>query len=152
MKIIVDTREQLPLDFQHHYITEVIRRKCEVGDYGCQLEDGHETPIYFERKSVSDLFGTLSSGYKRFKKEIIRAKENKILLIIIIEGNLSKILKGFENSDRCGDSICQQLFTILIRYKIPFICCKDREEMTRYITEFYLAYGREYIDRKKNIE
>jgi ERCC4-type nuclease len=152
MKIIVDTREQLPLDFQHHYITEVIRRKLEVGDYGCQLEDGHETPIYFERKSVSDLFGTLSSGYKRFKKEILRAKENKLLLIIIIECSLTRIIKGIDESQRTGDEVVQQLFTIMCRYQVPFICCKDRFEMSRYITEFYLAYGREYIDRKKHCQ
>jgi ERCC4-type nuclease len=147
MKIIVDTREQLPLEFHHHYITEVIRRKCEVGDYGCQYENGEIPPIYFERKSISDLFGTLSTGYKRFKKEIIKAKENKLILVIIIEGSLTKIIKGVDESQRSGDEVCQQLFTIMCRYQVPFICCKDRQEMTRWITEFYLAYGRENIDR-----
>jgi ERCC4-type nuclease len=94
MKIIVDTREQLPLEFQHHYITEVINTKLEVGDYGCQLENGYRIPICFERKSISDLFGTLSAGYKRFKKEILRAKEAKVVLVIIIEGTLLKSSKG----------------------------------------------------------
>jgi ERCC4-type nuclease len=149
LKIIIDTREQLPLDFEHPYITEVIRRKCEVGDYCCEYEDKTIPPIYFERKSVADLFGTLSTGYKRFKKEIQRAKENKITLIIIIEGTLSKVIKGIEESQRSGDEVCQQLFTLLLRYRLPFICCKDREEMSRWITEFYLAYGREYLEGKK---
>jgi ERCC4-type nuclease len=121
----------------------------EVGDYGCILKDEYEIPVYFERKSISDLFSTLSSGYTRFKKEIIRAKENKLLLVIIIEGSLSKIIKGIDECQRSGDEICQQLFTLLIRYQIPFVCCKDREEMARWITEFYLAYGREYINSKK---
>lgn len=152
MKIIIDTREQRPLEFTHAYISQTIKRKCEVGDYGCQLEDGYEIPIYFERKSIGDLFGTLSAGYKRFKKEILHAKGSNLLLVLIIEGTLSKVSKGIESSQRCGDEVVQQLFTLLIRYKLPFICCKDREEMTRYITEFYLAYGREYIDRKKKIE
>jgi ERCC4-type nuclease len=148
MKIIVDTREQLPLEFTHLYITEILRRKCEVGDYGCLFEDGAIVPVYFERKSVPDLFSTLSQGYTRFKKEILRAKENKLLLIIIIEGTLTRVIKGVDESQRSGDEVCQQLFTLLIRYRLPFICCKDREEMSRYITEFYLAYGREYVNRK----
>jgi len=150
MKIIVDTREQIPLEFNHCYISEVIHRKLEVGDYGCQYENEEIPPIFFERKSCSDLFGTLSAGYKRFKKEILRAKENKAILVIIIEGTLTKILKGIDESQRSGDEVTQQLFTLLIRYKLPFIFCKDREEMARWITEFYLAYGREYIDKKKD--
>jgi len=147
--IIADTREQKVLEFSHPFISEIKRQKLNCGDYCAQYTDGHQPSICFERKSVEDLFGTLSSGYKRFKKEIIRAKENKIILVIIIEGTLSKIIKGIDNSQRCGDEVAQQLFTLLVRYQIPFVCCKDREEMTRYITEFYLAYGREHIKSKE---
>ncbi len=148
MKIIVDTREQKPLKFNHPYITEIISRKCEVGDYGCSYKNGHEAPIYFERKSVSDLFSTLSTGYKRFKKEIIRAKESKVILAVIVEGTLSKVLKGIDECERSGAEIVQQTFTLLVRYHLPFIYCKDRDEMSRFIQEFYLAYGREYINQK----
>jgi ERCC4-type nuclease len=149
MKIIVDTREQLPLEFNHHYISEVIRKKLECGDYGCEYEDKSICPVYFERKSINDLFSTLSTGYKRFKKEILRAKTQHIVLLIIIEGTMSRILQGIDESQRSGNELLQQLFTLMLRYKIPFICCKNREEMTRWITEFYLAYGREYINNKK---
>jgi ERCC4-type nuclease len=148
LKIIIDTREQRPLEFEHPYITEVIRQKLIVGDYCAEYTDGHKPSIIFERKSLEDLFGTLSQGYKRFKKEIIKAKENKILLIIIIETSLTRISKGINESQRSGEEITQQLFTLLIRYRLPFVCCKDRVEMTRYIIEFYLAYGREYINNK----
>jgi ERCC4-type nuclease len=108
--------------------------------------------VCFERKSIQDLFGTLSAGYKRFKKEIIRAKEAKILLVIIIEGSLSKIIKGVDECQRSGEDVCQQLFTLLVRYQLPFICCKDREEMSRWIVEFYLAYGRERIANKETLK
>ena len=149
MKIIVDTREQLPLEFTHHYITEVQRAKLSVGDYSCVFNDGLSPPIRFERKSVADLFGTLGQGYKRFKREINRSIQEKILLIIIIEGTLTKLLQGCERSQRLPDEVCQQLFTIMVRYRVPFILCKDRVEMVRWITEFYLAYGREYTANKK---
>ncbi len=138
----------MPLEFEHNYITEIIRKKVECGDYGCLYENGEISPVYFERKSISDLFSTLSANYKRFKKEILRAKENKVILFILIEGTLSKILKGVGTSQRSGDEIVQQLFTLLLRYKLPFVCCKDREEMQRWIIEFYFAYGREFIDKQ----
>lgn len=115
-----------------------------------KFTDGFIPPISIERKSLSDLVGTLSKGYKRFKKEIIRAKENNIQLIILIECSMTKILKGIEESYRSGDEILQQLFTISVRHKIPFHCCNNREESARWITEKFLALGREWVLIKKD--
>lgn len=139
----------MEISFSHPYITEIIHKKLNVGDYGCIFEDGYEPPIYFEKKSLTDLWGTLGKQYSRFKKEILRAKEAKVLLIIIIEGTLTKVLKGIERSQRSGDEVCQQLFTLLIRHRVPFVCCSTREEMARWIEEFYLAVGREHLLNKK---
>ena len=145
MKIVIDTREQLPLEFNHPFITEVECAKLEVGDYSCVFNDGYSPPFRFERKGISDLFGTLSKGYERFKKEINRSIEEKVILIIIIEGSLSKVLQGYDRSKRSGDEIVQQLFTLMLRHRVPHIFCRDRIEMQRFITEFYLACGREHV-------
>ena len=150
MKILVDTREQNPLEFSHSIITEVRMVKLNVGDYGVMFEDGHTPSVFFERKSLPDLFGTMGKGYVRFKREIIRVQETKSTLIIIIEGSLTKVLKGVSYSRMEGISIVRKLFTIWIRYGIGFVCCKDRDEMSRYITEFYYSMGKEYIRRAKN--
>lgn len=145
MKIIIDSREQSKLKFKHTQITEVIIQKLDVGDYGCRFENGHEPLIYFERKNIADLFGTLSKDYDRFKREIIRAHEAKITMFIIVEGTLTDVLKGHKYSKRKGISIVTQLFTIMVRYGVKTIYCKDRTEMAKYITEFYLCCGREYL-------
>ncbi len=121
-----------------------------MGDYMVEFSDGFIPPISIERKSLGDLFGTLSKGYKRFRKEILRAKENNIQLIILIECSMTKVLKGIEESYRSGDEILQQLFTIAVRHKIPFHCCNNREESSRWITEKFLALGREYVLIKKD--
>ena len=123
--------------------------KLDVGDYGCQFADGYIPPVYFERKGLSDLFGTLGKGYKRFKKEILRAKENKFTMIIIIEGTLSKVLSGYERSTIGGISIIRQLFTLWIKYGIHPVFCKDKFEMSNYIAEFYCAIGRKYLEKDK---
>jgi ERCC4-type nuclease len=148
MKIIIDTREQKPLEFNHKYITEIISKKLDVGDYACEYTDGFIPPIYFERKSLEDLVGSLSKGYKRFRKEIIRAKENNVLLVILIEASITKVLKGIEHSQRSGEEILQQLFTITVRHRVPFFCFNNREEMSRFITEAYLAIGRDRMIKK----
>lgn len=148
MIILQDSREQKPLQFEHPYITGVEVIKLNVGDYSVKYTDGYIPPIYFERKSLEDLIGSLSKGYKRFRKEIIRAKESNILLVILIEASITKVLKGIEHSQRSGDEILQQLFTITVRHKVPFFCFNNREEMSRFITEAYLAIGRDRLIKK----
>ena len=142
MIILQDTREQLPLDFKHEFITGRKIMKLEVGDYCCLYKDGSVPNIIFERKSIGDLFGTLGGGYERFKREIIRAKELNIKLILIIEGSLSKVLKGYDRSQLSGISIIKKLFTLWVRYDLLPVFAKDRDECSRFIIEYYLAIGR----------
>lgn len=146
MRIIIDTREQKSLVFNHKQIKSVERFCLSVGDYAC-IVDGCQLPIHFERKSIPDLYGTLSAGYERFKKEIFRAKSENIQLIIIIEGTLTKVLKGARYSMRTPESLVYQLFTISTRYNIPIVFCKDPEEVAEYITQFFISHKNEYLDK-----
>jgi len=142
MVILQDTREQSPLKFEHEYITGIKVKKLEVGDYGCQFENGHIPPIFFERKSIGDLFSTMGKGHKRFKKELSRAVDNKLAIILLIEGTLTKVYKGTKWSTIEGSTIVKKMFTMLHKYGLYFWCCKNREEMSKYIIDFYLAIGR----------
>jgi len=142
LKIRIDTREQKPLEFSHPYITEIERLTCPVGDYMATYADGYTPPIAFERKSISDLFGTLTHGHDRFKREIARAKEFDIKLILIIEGSLSKVLKGVDESQVNGLTIVRQLMTMWIKHGLTPVFCKDREEMSTFITEYFCSIGR----------
>lgn len=144
LTIIQDTREQAPLVFTHNYIKEVIIKKLDVGDYGAFFPNGELIPVIFERKSINDAYGTLSAGYLRFKEEMERAKAGNIKLIIIIEGALSKVLKGTKYSLRTPESIVFQLFTIWMRHGVQPIFCKDADECAEFITQFFIAYDKEY--------
>lgn len=147
MKIIIDTREQKPLVFNHKSITAVEVKGLSVGDYGAMSSE-YQHPIVFERKSINDLYGTLSQGYDRFRKEIERAKEQNTKIIIIVEGSLNRILMGTTFSKRTPESIVYQLFTLRVRYDVETVFCSNREEMAEYITQFYIAHHKEYLDKK----
>lgn len=149
IKIIIDTREQLPLKFKDKHITEVIKRKLDVGDYGCVFENGHEVNIYFDRKSIGDLYGTMGKGYARFKKSMLRSKESGSTLFIIVEDSMSRVGEGFSRSSIQGISMLYKLFTIWVKYGVQTIYCKDRKEMSDYITNFYIACGKEYVRKQK---
>jgi len=149
MKLLIDSREQLPLEFNHPYITSVKVIKLDVGDYGVEFEDGYRPGVFFERKSIADLFGTLTKGYTRFKKEIIRAQDAGVEVIIAIEGNISKVDKGYKYSRVAGEQINRQLMTLWLKHGVGVIWLKDREEMSYFITRFYLSMGREYVRRSR---
>src|SRR6056297_1450733 len=100
-KIIQDTREQLPLDFNKSRTFEVEVKKLDEGDYGLEV-DGILQPVVVERKGMSDLFSTLTRDHARFKREITRCIEKNILMYVIVEGSYTCVytrnFKGFYRS------------------------------------------------------
>ena len=149
MIIIQDSREKLGLTFNHPWITAVRIEKLDVGDYGAEFIDGHKPSVYFERKSIGDLYGTLSSGYLRFKNCIKRAQDSGKTLFIIVEGTLTKVSNGYDRSQISGTSMLYKLFTIWVRHGVQTIFTKDRREMAEYITQMYIACGKQYVKNKK---
>lgn len=155
--MLTDTREQKGLDFNHPDIAFTVKQKLCVGDYCIKFNDDYIPPVVFERKSIGDLFGTLTGDYDRFKKEVIRAKESGITLILIIEGSLTRVLKGYKHinprnpSERIhidGYRIVRTLLSLYVRYGVFPVFCKDREEMQIYIVEYYLAVWRRRVGLK----
>jgi ERCC4-type nuclease len=151
IKILVDSREQTALEFNYDIVSEVRIEKLPVGDYQVEYEDNFRPPIIFERKSLSDLYGTLGKGHKRFKNEIALSKQLGIQLILIVEKPLSTVLKGYEKSDLSGDNIVKKMFTLMIKYNLFLVFCKDREECAEYIYNFFSAIGRLKMKQSKQI-
>jgi ERCC4-type nuclease len=131
MDIIVDTREQLPLQFGKH---NTIRFKLFVGDYSTvKLRE----LFCIERKSLEDLYGTIIQGHVRFRNEIIRAHTNNIELVIVVEGTKkdfqAKNFSGGKKRKTTGETLIKIVNTIESKYKVPIVWCKNREESAKYI-------------------
>ena len=150
MIILQDTREQQPLKFKtDNVLTEVMIETLSVGDYSVRYTNGLSCPVVFERKSLTDLYGTMTGGYPRFKREIQRAKDNKLELVLIIEGTLTEVQAGVKYSRWDGSSMIKKLFTLLVRYGLYPVFCQDRKEMASFIKGFYEAWGRNLTTKAK---
>lgn len=114
-----------------------------------EFEDGHIPPFTFDRKSIPDLFGTMGAGYKRFKRCIGRAQDNNVQLIVIVEGTLSEVLSGFDRSAIGGTTMAYKMFTLWAKYGVIPVFTSRREEMAEYITHFFIAIGKQYVERKR---
>lgn len=111
------------------------------GDYGA-IVHGKVVPIIFERKGFSDLWGTMTSGYDRFKVEMERAKSDNVELILIIEGTYSDVWNGFERSQYDGASMLKKLATLYTKYGLNYIFCESRRVMARRICDTFSAIER----------
>ena len=152
MKIIVDTREQKPLPFKvAGIITEIKREALSVGDYMVEFEDGYRPKTTIERKSKADLYGTLSKGYTRFKKELQRADNQEVHIIILVESSLAKVAEGFVRSKRHPESLVQQIFTMEVNYGRRFVFVPSRVSAVYWVTHYFMALGRKHKDECKKL-
>jgi hypothetical protein len=87
IEVVVDTREQKPLDFVNPRVM-----KLDFGDY--TTTGDNYTKTFVDRKSESDFKSTMSTGFDRFKRELERAKDFNSYLYIITESSIEKIKRN----------------------------------------------------------
>ena len=87
LRILIDTREQMPLKFKNS-----TSMKLDFGDYAVSGE--HYDYTYVDRKSESDFKSTMTSGFDRFKREMDRAKSFDSYLYIVIESTMQDVIEN----------------------------------------------------------
>jgi len=126
--IIVDTREQKPL--WDPLTMEVLSKKLDEGDYTTEQLLGK---FHVERKSPSDLYGSIIQNHDRFRKELERAQAKGVKLSIFVECPYETFVrKRFPGGWRLQTptaTLRKILTTIAERYGIDFVWCTDRDEM-----------------------
>ena len=151
LKLIIDSREQKMLEFKNGIFGEFEVRKLVVADYGAEL-DGIELPLVFERKGKGDLYGTMTQGYERFRKQIGKAKELGIKMVLLIEGSMREIASGYEHSQFEGDSMLKKLAMLYVRYDLEYHFFNDRYEMARHIEETFDAIRRNWVKKGLSVK
>lgn len=96
--IAIDTREQRPFTFRDiktHRGIAISRIAMSEGDYGI-VTLGDVPPrdlAIVERKSLSDLYGSVTQGRKRFEQEFIRIRDVGYgYAAVVIESDIAAIL------------------------------------------------------------
>lgn len=156
LNIVVDTRETKPFKFQNH---NIIERKLDFGDYAI---DGFENEIAIERKSLSDLIGSFSSGFSRVDREFARAKEKNAYLIVVCEESLNTAMNfNFipyikRYTKLRPEVIFHNIRELIQKYNFQFVFCDGVKKATEITEKIFLYDGdiRELdiqyaIDRKK---
>jgi len=144
-KIVIDTREQFPLQFNE----PVERRKLDVGDY-CLDNPALANDCFIERKSIADFHGTLGTGNDRFQREIMRAQDGGAYLVILVEGSMQATEARLYHGKTTGDFIFRRMRDLSQKYKsIQFLFVTNREESSR-VTRILL--GSDGAPRKYDLQ
>ena len=133
--IVTDTREQKPL------WTDTKQHKLDFGDYSLI---NHEPYFAIERKSLPDLLQTLTSGHKRFKEELLRAKSARYFAIVVDGTYMQMRNKEYPNAFRSkwtkGKTIVDIANTLRIKYGVQIIFTTGRVESKRVIKDLMASY------------
>ena len=94
LNIIIDSREQRPWSWAKNDAATSVR-SLVAGDYAlasdCEEVKGKQmlaVRFAIERKSLDDFLGTISTGWDRFQRELIRM-ESFPARVVIVEGDFS---------------------------------------------------------------
>lgn len=130
MIIIIDTREQKPLEFEGY---ETIRAKLDEGDYNIEKLIPY---LVIERKSLSDFYNSITNDHERFKKEILRSKEKDKMFFIFLEGTLEYFysMKWSDRKLKIKPEILKKIVeTMENKYHLSIVECKNRKQMSKLI-------------------
>ena len=149
MKLLVDTREQAPLEFPQTVGVEVVPTALPIGDYSASYGERLD-PTVIERKSISDLFTSFTSGYEAERAKILKAIVLNLSYVLAIETTASEVLKGHSywksgevhESKKTGLAMIRQLMMLQAKYGIAVWFCTTRKEMAWRILEYFLAKER----------
>lgn len=112
--VLVDTREKDPWEFKGREV-RVMPAALAQGDYtlrGAQGAGG----VIIERKSVEDLFLTMTRGAERFQRELERIKKvGYAFSCVVVEGSLERAALGSRYSWAQPERVVERCFSMCVR-------------------------------------
>lgn len=120
--IIIDTREQRPLDFLH---LPSERGTLQSGDYSVA---GLEAEFAVERKSVADLCQSVTRGRERFERELHRLRGFDFARLLIV-GEPYEVARVSMNAK----AVFSSLTAFETRWRVPVVWEPDPEIAARLV-------------------
>lgn len=134
LRIVVDTREQLPFPLTGF---ETVRGKLNAGDYSLE---GYTDKVAIERKSKADAWGCVGGNRERFEA-CLRRLAALDRAAIVIECTLGEFairppyVKRITPSSAVGSFISWSA-----RHGLPVFWCDNRKYAERVAVRFLAAY------------
>ena len=143
LTVIVDTREQLPLELS----MRTIRRTLPTGDYSIL---GFEEYVVVERKSLPDLIGCMTTGRHRFERELQRMRSYEARAVVV-EASWGQLRRGEYRSRIGPDVATHSICSWMSRFTMPFLFVDDRASAADAVSYFLFTSVKGYYGRLRGV-
>ena len=140
LRIVVDTREQVPFPFVG-YPVALEAGTLTDGDYSLA---GFESRVAVERKSLADLVGCLGADRKRFQRELARLRGYDSA-VVVVESPADDLRGGRYRGELDAGAAWQSVLAFSMRYRVPFIFCRDRTDAESIAFDFLRHFHRDRV-------
>ncbi|MGE4424742.1 MAG: ERCC4 domain-containing protein [Pseudodesulfovibrio sp.] len=137
MVVVIDSREQLSLDFSRWGDVSTETGMLTAGDYSLR---GLEDKFALERKSIPDLVASITTGRERLIRELERLRGYEVKAIIV-EGTLEQVARHEYRSRTSPESVLQTLAAWQIKYDCSTLWCGSSAGCAYMVR----ALGRHYL-------
>jgi len=123
--VVVDTREQNPLDFSRFegWFAGIETRALKLGDYSIA---GLEDHCVVERKELGDLVHSLTTERSVFVNRL-RLMSRYPHRLLVITASLSEVKSPYTGAGGSPNRITQSLIAALAGLQVPFLCSETHE-------------------------
>ena len=139
---VVDTREQRPLELPLRTISATL----PTGDYSVS---GFEDLICVERKSLPDLIGCMTSGRKRFERELQRMKAYPSRCVVV-ESTWQALINGDYRSRIKPDAATHSVVSWISSFAVPFLFVGNRIAAADAVAYFLFTSTKKQHERYRN--
>ena len=152
LPVVIDSREQLPFFVHPDFDTKMTKtvKGLKAGDYSLL---GFENQIAVERKSLADLYGSLTSDRERFEKEFTRLRDYEFSAVVV-EASHHHILFPSEQdrywrSQANPGAIWQSILSWSIKYPTRWYLLSNRRYAEAVTYDLLRHYWRIKHDAKQ---
>ncbi len=138
--VIIDSREQQKLVFTR---LRSVEGTLVTGDYSIL---GCERFATIERKSISDLIGSVSSGRPRFERELMRMKAYPFRRLCIFPGSRAEIERHAYRSEMSPRAVLHTLAAFEVRYDCPVCWFQTPEAAALQIESWFWWAARQIVE------
>lgn len=146
LTILVDSREQRPLKFRNLRSEKATLRTADYSVRGPDFD--LRDVVLIERKSVSDLVGSLGTGRERFEREMARITKVR-WRFLVVEGEMREVAAGTPYSGLTPKQIVSPLLAWPFKYGIHVIAAPDRAWAARMVEMLLWHAARYYLEGEK---
>lgn len=146
--LLVDTREQNPLDFSRFdgWFAGIERKALRLGDYSVA---GMEGICVVERKDLSDLVHSCTTDRCVFINRLRQMAQYPHRLLLVTS-TLSLIKSPYTHSAGKPNQVTQSLIAVLAGLQVPFLCSETHELgeeiVASYLYQIHLYHWLEMND------